>query len=76
MTSLPLETSLEFDRPNLRQVDLVLCALETAATCSRFSVKGVLKITFSSSQSKESRCKRLVSFLAKSALGNFINLFD
>ena len=60
----------------LQQVDLVLCALETAATCSRFFVKGVLKIPFSSSQSKGSRCKRLVSFLAKSALGNFIILFD
>ena len=42
---------LELDSPIQRQlttliplVDLVLCALETAATCSRYFAKGVLKI--------------------------------
>ena len=52
----------------LRQVDPGLCALKMAATCSRFFARVVLKIPFSSSHSKGSRCKRLVSFLAKSAL--------
>ena len=52
----------------LRQVDPGLCALEMAATCSRCFARVVLKIPFSSSHSKGSRCKRLVSFLAKSAL--------
>ena len=52
----------------LRQVDPGLCALKMAATCSRFFARVVLKIPFSSSHSKGSRCKCLVSFLAKSAL--------
>ena len=52
----------------LRQVDPGLCALKMAATCSRFFARVALKIPFSSSHSKGSRCKRLVSFLAKSAL--------
>ena len=52
----------------LRQVDPGLCALKMAASCSRFFARVVLKIPFSSSHSKGSRCKRLVSLLAKSAL--------
>lgn len=40
----PIQRQLTTFIPLLRQVNLVLCALERAATCSRYFAKVVLKI--------------------------------
>ena len=44
----PIQKQHQFS-PALREVHLVLCALKTAATCSRLFAQVVLKIPFSAS---------------------------